>query len=227
MPPRELKPGLRLAETPEMEFRVPSHGSRKPGMTARVSLVLLALALALLSSAAAASTVRGTLHLPPGAQTVSPVVQAYAGQAASLPDPIPIVHGLVTDAVIWIEGIPAPAESAMAAPAANLQMAQKGQNFVPRVVAVTVGQVVDFPNFDPIFHNAFSVSPVKRFDLGKYPRGQSKRVVFGKTGVVQVFCDIHANMAGYIRIVPSRALVMPDGFGDFALEGVPPGAYTL
>jgi plastocyanin len=185
------------------------------------------IALALTASAAGAGTVRGTLRVPSGAQSVSPVTQAYAGQAASLPDPIPIVHGLVTDAVIWIEGIPASAESAMALPATRPQMAQKGQNFVPRVVSVTVGQAVDFPNFDPIFHNAFSVSPVRRFDLGKYPRGQSRKVIFNKTGVVQVFCDIHANMAGFIRVVPSRAVAEPDGFGDFAIANVPPGSYTL
>ena len=141
-------------------------------MTSRIHLALLAVLLG--ASSAQAATVHGTLRVPPGAQTVSPVVTAYAGQAASLPNPTPIVHGLVTDAVVWIEGLPAAAESAMAVPK-RPQMAQKGQNFVPRVVAVQVGGAVDFPNFDPIFHNAFSVSPVKRFDLGKYPRGQSRK----------------------------------------------------
>ena len=194
-------------------------------MTSRIRLALLAASLG--ASSTHAGTVRGTLRVPPGSPTVSPVVQAYAGQVASLPDPTPIVHGLVTDAVLWIEGLPAAAESAKAEPKVRPQMAQKGQNFVPRVVAVTAGHSVDFPNFDPIFHNAFSVSPVKRFDLGKYPRGQSRKVVFNKLGVVQVFCDIHANMAGFIRVVPSRALVMPDGFGEFAIDGVPPGTYTL
>ena len=186
-------------------------------MTSRIHLALLALALG--ASSANAGTVHGTLRVPPGSQTVAPVLQAYAGQAASLPDPTPIVHGLVTDAVIWSVGLPAAAESALAEQKARLQMAQKGQNFVPRVVPVSVGRSVDFPNFDPIFHNAFSVSPVKRFDLGKYPRGQSRKVVFSKTGVVQVFCDIHANMAGYVRVVPSRAVIMPDGFGEFAFAG--------
>jgi plastocyanin len=193
-------------------------------MTSRIHLALLAVLLG--TSSAHAATVRGTLRVPPGSQTVDPVVQAYAGQAASLPDPTPIVHGMVTDAVVWIEGLPAEAESAMAMPN-RPQLAQKGQNFVPRVVAVPVGGTVDFPNFDPIFHNAFSVSPVKRFDLGKYPRGQSRKVIFNKAGVVQVFCDIHANMAGFVRVVPSRALVQPDGSGAFELAGVPPGTYTL
>lgn len=194
-------------------------------MTSRIGCAVAAVAMGW--SSAWAGTVHGTLRVPPGSQTVTPVVQAYAGQAASLPDPQPIVHGLVTDAVLWIEGLPAAAESSMAAPKVRPQMAQKGQNFVPRVVAVTAGQAVDFPNFDPIFHNAFSVSPIKRFDLGKYPRGQSRKVIFSKSGVVQVFCDIHANMAGFVRVVPSRAVAMPDGYGEFAIEGVPPGTYTL
>jgi plastocyanin len=183
--------------------------------------------LILVATPSFGGTVRGTVRVPAGGGQARVVHQAYPGQAGSLPDPTPIVHGLVTDAVVWIEGLPAEAESAMARPSARPQMAQKNQNFVPRVLAVAAGETVDFPNFDPIFHNAFSVSPSKRFDLGKYPRGQSRKVRFPKPGVVQVFCDIHANMAAFIRVLPTRAFADPDGFGEFAIAGVPPGTYTM
>src|SRR5262245_35716345 len=130
-----------MPKPPWWSFATPPSQPERAHMTSRIRLALLATLLG--ASAAHAATVRGTLRVPPGSQTISPVVQAYAGQAASLPDPTPIVHGLVTDAVVWIEGMPAAAESAMATP--KPQMAQKGQNFVPRVVAVAVGGAVDFP----------------------------------------------------------------------------------
>jgi hypothetical protein len=68
---------------------------------------------------------------------------------------------------------------------------------------------------------------VKRFDLGKYGRGKSKSVRFTKAGVVNVFCDIHSDMAGFILVVPNRAFTQPDADGKFALPILPPGTYTV
>jgi len=106
-------------------------------------------------------------------------------------------------------------------------LAQRGQAFDPRVVVVAAGGEVQFPNFDPIYHNVFSVSPAKRFDLGKYPRGQSRSIVFPKPGLVNVFCDIHTNMAAFILVVPNAGWVRPGPDGRFALTGMPPGHYRL
>jgi plastocyanin len=89
------------------------------------------------------------------------------------------------------------------------------------------GTTVDFPNMDPIFHNVFSLSPVKRFDLGRYPRGHSKRVTFATPGLVNVFCDIHSSMAAYVLVLPHHAFAQPDSDGDFALPDVPPGRYVV
>src|SRR5262249_60604428 len=89
-------------------------------------------------------------------------------------------RGLVTDAVLYLES-PA-AEPAHAAATPHPKLAQKGQAFEPRVVVVAAGGTVDFPNLDPIYHNVFSVSPTRRFDLGKYPRGQSRSITFPKPG---------------------------------------------
>src|SRR5262249_17366538 len=136
--------------------------------------------------------------------------------------------GVPSDAVVSIERIPAAIESTLTRdPGAVPQMAQKDQAFVPRVLAVAAGAAVDFPNLDPIFHNVFSVSPVKRFDLGKYPRGHSRRLVFGKVGLAQVYCDIHANMAGFILVLPNHAFARPDNSGAFALPELPAGTYAL
>jgi len=177
---------------------------------------------------AGAGVVRGVVRIPAGAQSSTSAPNAYPGRAASLAHVAPVQRGSAADAVVSIERIPAATETTLARVKRPVpQMAQKDQAFVPRVLAVAVGAAVDFPNLDPIFHNVFSVSPVKRFDLGKYPRGHSKRLIFGKAGLVQVYCDIHANMAGYILVLPNHAFARPDSDGAFVLPELPAGAYRL
>jgi len=179
------------------------------------------------ADACPAATLRGTLHVPASAQRIEPVSLAYTGQAGSLPDARPTVHGAVTDAVIYLDRIPAAAESALAATDAHPALVQRDQSFDPRVLAVTVGTTVEFPNADPIYHNVFSVSPVKRFDLGRYPKGRSKRVTFDRAGLVNVYCEIHSNMAAFVLVLPNHAFARPDADGAFALPDLPPGRYQL
>jgi len=178
--------------------------------------------------AAHAGVIHGVLHVPPVAMAVEAPGDRYPGRASSMTHVAPMIHGAPTDAVISVTHIPAAADSALGARRDQVpKLAQKDQSFVPRVLAIPVGASVDFPNLDPIFHNVFSVSPVKRFDLGKYPRGQSRRVTFSKAGLVQVYCDIHANMAAFILVLPNPAYARPDDQGAFALPDLPPGTYTL
>jgi plastocyanin len=107
------------------------------------------------------------------------------------------------------------------------QMAQENKRFVPTVLAVQVGDTVTFPNFDPFFHNVFSYSRVKRFDLGRYPEGQSAEVVFDQPGVAQVFCEIHASMRAYIHVLETPYFTVSDEQGRFRITGVPEGDYQL
>jgi hypothetical protein len=106
-------------------------------------------------------------------------------------------------------------------------MDQRDQTFVPHVLAITVGTVVDFPNSDLTFHNVFSLSRAKTFDLGRYSRGRSKSIRFDRPGVVQVFCDIHSHMSAYILVFAHRYFAVTDQAGNFTIAGVPPGSYTL
>jgi plastocyanin len=104
---------------------------------------------------------------------------------------------------------------------------QENQRFDPEVIVVPVGSTVSFPNGDPIFHNVFSLSPVRPFDLGYYPEGETRTVQFDKTGVVQVFCHLHADMSAAIVVAPTRWHGQPDGNGAFLFADVPAGSYQL
>jgi plastocyanin len=103
----------------------------------------------------------------------------------------------------------------------------KGKQFTPHVVVVPVGSTVSFPNEDPIFHNAFSVSGENRFDLELYKRPNAKSWTFQKPGVVRVYCNIHPQMSATVVVVESAWYVRPSRDGAFTLENVPPGDYSL
>ena len=167
----------------------------------RITLFLFGITLAALLMAvpANAGTVRGVLRVPPEAGVAAHPVDAYPGHANAMPGMHQTVRGKVTDAVVYVERIPAATDSALIAADTGPppRFAQRDQTFVPRVLAVGVGTRVEFPNEDPIYHNVFSLSKARRFDLGKYPRGQSRSLVFARAGLVNVYCDIHADMEGF------------------------------
>jgi plastocyanin len=107
------------------------------------------------------------------------------------------------------------------------ELAQVNQQFEPHVLGVTVGSTVTFPNKDPLFHNVFSYSKTKRFDLGKYGEGDTRTVTFDTPGLVQVFCEIHSNMSANILVAPSSFVTQPDRHGNFAIANLPVGEHTV
>lgn len=104
---------------------------------------------------------------------------------------------------------------------------QKEKTFTPHVLAITVGTVVDFPNFDPIFHNAFSSYSGQVFDIGLYPPGSSRAVRFTREGVVRVFCNIHASMSAMIVVAATPFVAVSRHDGSFDIPGVPVGEYEM
>ena len=107
------------------------------------------------------------------------------------------------------------------------RMDQRNETFVPHVLAVRTGTIVDFPNSDRIYHNVFSLSPTRRFDLGRYAVGRSKAVRFDRPGVVRVFCDIHSHMSAFILVFSHRYFAVTQPDGTFQLPAVPAGTYML
>jgi len=104
---------------------------------------------------------------------------------------------------------------------------QRGESFIPRVTAITRGSTVEFPNFDPYFHNVFSLSRGATFDLGRFRQGDKRERTFARAGVVKVFCHIHSEMSATIRVFDHALFTVPGADGAFAIDAVPPGTYDL
>ena len=131
--------------------------------------------------------------------------------------------------VIYLEG-PVPAvQDAVPEPGTPpmQQIKQLDRRFVPDVVVVPVGSTVSFPNMDPIFHNIYSLSKPKSFDLGSYDKGETRKVTFPKPGIVEIYCHLHPNMAATVVITPTRWYARPDSNGQYRISDVPPGQYTV
>jgi plastocyanin len=127
----------------------------------------------------------------------------------------------LADAVIWIDapGVDGP-------PPAPAVMDQRNLTFSPHVLAVRVGTRVKLPNNDLVFHNVFSFYDGKKFNLGFYPVGMVKTVLFDKPGLSRIFCNIHPQMAAYVLAVDTPFYAVTDAHGHFVIHGLPPGTYT-
>jgi len=109
----------------------------------------------------------------------------------------------------------------------NYTMATKNKQITPRVLAVPLGAGVQFPNFDSIFHNLFSVSSPNQFDLGIYKGGDSKTQVFQNPGIVKVFCNVHPQMSATIVVNTTQYSTVADANGNFDLGKIPNGVYDV
>lgn len=181
----------------------------------------LALLLGLLVSLSAASgSIRGRVELrqPPADQEPRPNVADLGMHAA---------HG-PTDrrrAVVYLDPAPRAAFDVRDEPRSRIN--QHNQTFVPHVLAIVAGTTVDFPNSDRTYHNVFSLSKTRSFDLGRYAVGRSKSVRFDHPGVVRVFCDIHSHMSAFILVFSHRYFAVTDDEGRYRIDNIPPGSYNV
>jgi len=126
--------------------------------------------------------------------------------------------------VAYLEGSVAGSPAASPRP---VQVTQKDTAFAPAVLVVPVGTNVSYANQDPFFHNVFSFSPAKRFDLGRYPAGEAKSVVFDQPGAVKVYCEVHDYMRSAVIVVENPHHVVVGSDGRFTLANVPAGTHRL
>ena len=131
----------------------------------------------------------------------------------------------ITRSVVYLESAPAEAFADDEPQRATLD--QRNETFIPHVLAITVGTTVDFPNSDHTYHNVFSISKTKSFDLGHYAAGRSKSVRFDRPGIVRVFCEIHSHMSAFILVFSHRYFAVTGADGRYQIGHVPPGRYTL
>ncbi len=130
-----------------------------------------------------------------------------------------------SQSIVYLETAPQGAFEAR--PVAPAVLDQRMETFVPYALPVTAGTSVQFPNSDPIFHNVFSLSKPKRFDLGRYPQGRSKTVVFDSPGIVRVFCEIHSHMSAFILVFSHGYYDSTNAAGRYEIHAVPPGVYDV
>jgi len=134
-------------------------------------------------------------------------------------------HADYAGVVVWLE--PLSASDPIMPVRAKAVMVQKGKRFTPHVLPIRVGTTVDFPNYDPIFHNAFSNFNGQIFDVGLYPPGTSRSIRFRREGVVRVFCNIHPTMSAVIVVLKSPYFATSVKSGEFTIANVPDGSYRL
>ncbi|MDP9171631.1 MAG: hypothetical protein M3N54_13520 [Acidobacteriota bacterium] len=191
---------------------------------------LLLVMILILSGTLSGETVSGTILIKRKLtkRSVTAAVAIYQrGPAVELAkdaaeDPLAFERSRVA---IWIEG-PGPS-TPLPAGRDSASMQQSGRRFQPDMVVLAAGGTVAFPNMDVIFHNVFSLSGPRMFDLGNYTKGASRSVTFPKPGIVYVNCHLHPNMAGVVVVTPNRWNAQSDGAGQFELRYVPPGVYTV
>lgn len=175
-------------------------------------------------------SIRGRISVPEPDRVTEDLLQSrslsrYEMHIHNTQDFVP-PYLLSEKAAVYIESVPdwKPSDDA---PAVVPSLNQTQMLFRPLVLPILAGTTVSFPNGDNLFHNVFSYSQTRVFDLGRYPRGQTRTVRFDRPGVVKVYCDIHSYMYATILVLTNPYFTVPDDDGAYSIPGVPPGTYRL
>ena len=182
--------------------------------TARVASRLVA-ALWLAAQAAPAATIEGVVTLP--ARSGPTAASRYTQTVGEIRDPDPPV------AVVYDEGTGQRPKAGR-----PVAVAQEGYQFTPGLIVVPSGGVVEFPNHDPEYHSVFSYSKARRFDLGRFQRGERPPpLTFESPGVVKLYCDIHEHMRGTILVVDTPYFQKTAADGRYRIDGLPAGRLVV
>ena len=208
-------------------------------MTVRRFAIFVSALVVALAPPARAGTIRGELWLaPPPGRTI--FESGYASRGAPRREAPAILDAKwlltqrgATDAVVFVERIPERLERKLShrgwfrREPPMPRISQQNGRITPRVLTVVAGSAVEFRNLDTVFHNVFSVSAAKQFDLHKHPPGFRDTVFFENPGVVNLHCDIHPDEMGYLVVTANHAVARPDSIGRFALAKLPAGRYEV
>jgi plastocyanin len=189
------------------------------GVTGAIGLSLLWLTAVSSPGAARNGSIRGRVEIRRAVPSATPRA-SLDGSVLKAPD--------FTDrlrSVVYLETAPRAAFEQI--DPAHAVMDQRNETFVPHLLAITTGTTVDFPNSDRIYHNVFSLSKTKTFDLGRYAAGRSQAVRFDRPGIVRVFCDIHSHMNAFILVFNHRFFDVTDADGRYHIDNIPPGTYNV
>jgi plastocyanin len=184
---------------------------------------LLLLAAAAMASQAADIDGQVTIKRRLTRRTVTASAPAYHRGAAIEPSHAEAEDVLAfenTRVVVYLEGL-------LSSEPVVATLEQQNRRFIPDLVVVPAGSRVSFPNRDAIFHNVFSLSKPKTFDLGNYSRDETRTIVLPKPGIVHINCHLHPNMTATIVVTPNRWTTRADASGRFVLPDVPPGSYVI
>lgn len=226
---------------PALPTRSAARASHSAGAPTRIAC---AIGLASLVAALAAATtvpaadatpmhrasgrIEGTVTISTTLAARRPRFRIYSdpGPGALPPAPPPAADE-IRNVVLYLNAPDAETHDATPPASARAEMVQRDERFVPHVLPVLRGSTVRFPNDDDVFHNVFSLSTARTFDLGRYPKGNAKSVTFDRAGVVQVFCHIHSDMSAVVLVLDDPHFTTANESGHFTLADVPPGEYTL
>ena len=188
-------------------------------------LVSMAWGSALLPSAWGGE-VRGQIVISRALTKKRVAVPNYQMRGPAVSAPLAAPANEYSRIVIYLESVSAAAPAPVPTPV-TVTLTQEHQRFDPEIVVIPLGSTVSFPNSDPIFHNVFSLSPPRQFDLGYYPAGEARKLKFDKPGIVQVYCHLHPDMSAAIVVAPTAWYLRPDERGWFSFPSLPAGAYQV
>ena len=186
--------------------------------------ILTLLLLFTLSANAGAATISGKVDAAVKAEKTKPAASYSRGAYVPAAQKSSSAVARQSKIVVWAE--PLEAKAPFVKLATVPQVIQQDKTFFPHVLVVQTGTTVAFPNIDPLYHNVFSYSRTKRFDLGRYQKGKAKQVTFDKPGLVEVFCEIHEDMHSYILVLDTPYFARTDKDGQYSLQA-PVGPYRL
>jgi plastocyanin len=198
-----------------------------------VGLLLLLVPAGFAQTASLPGEIRGKITVTKSGDESepAPMIDRYSGHHATPASPdskkeIAVPNKLSEKAAVYLEGETLRLTKT-SPPTAHPVLNQSNLAFHPQVLPVLVNTIVDFPNGDNVFHNVFSYSTPKEFDLGRYPTGDSRAVRFDHPGVVRVYCDIHSHMNATILVLDHPYFATPDDQGSYVIKNVPPGTYAI